>query len=66
MHGLFTQGMVCHETYKSKSGEWIYPNDVYEKDKKYFLKASDEEIIRGPSRINVKIKKKCCRSRKYN
>ncbi|MDB9986472.1 leucine--tRNA ligase, partial [Pelagibacterales bacterium] len=55
--GLFTQGMVCHETYKSKSGEWIYPNDLYEKDKKYFLKASDEEIIRGPIESMSKSKK---------
>ena len=49
--------MVCHETYKSKSGEWIYPNDLYEKDKKYFLKASDEEIIRGPIESMSKSKK---------
>jgi leucyl-tRNA synthetase len=26
--GLFTQGMVVHETYKSKSGEWLYPSEV--------------------------------------
>jgi len=26
--GLFTQGMVVHETYKSKSGEWVMPADV--------------------------------------
>ncbi len=26
--GLFTQGMVVHETYKSASGEWIAPKDV--------------------------------------
>jgi leucyl-tRNA synthetase len=26
--GLFTQGMVTHETYRSKSGEWIAPADV--------------------------------------
>ena len=55
--GLFTQGMVCHETYKSKSGEWIYPSDLYEKDKKYFLKVSDEEIVRGPIESMSKSKK---------
>ena len=22
---LFTQGMVCHETYKDKNGNWLYP-----------------------------------------
>ena len=26
--GLMTQGMVCHETYKSTDGKWLYPNEV--------------------------------------
>jgi leucyl-tRNA synthetase len=26
--GLFTQGMVVHETYRSKAGEWLCPADV--------------------------------------
>jgi leucyl-tRNA synthetase len=26
--GLFTQGMVCHETYQSESGEWLFPEEV--------------------------------------
>jgi leucyl-tRNA synthetase len=26
--GLFTQGMVVHETYKTKSGDWVMPADV--------------------------------------
>ncbi|MEG9884343.1 MAG: leucine--tRNA ligase [Hyphomicrobiales bacterium] len=26
--GLFTQGMVCHETYKDASGNWLYPHEV--------------------------------------
>ena len=26
--GLFTQGMVTHETYKSPAGEWVSPADV--------------------------------------
>ena len=26
--GLFTQGMVVHETYRSKSGEWVAPAEV--------------------------------------
>lgn len=25
---LLTQGMVCHETYKSADGEWLYPDEV--------------------------------------
>ncbi len=26
--GLFTQGMVCHETYKDTAGAWLFPTDV--------------------------------------
>jgi len=25
---LFTQGMVCHETYKSEENKWLYPDEV--------------------------------------
>ena len=25
--GLFTQGMVCHETYKNKKGTWLSPEE---------------------------------------
>tara|TARA_B100001123_G_scaffold435506_1_gene564180 strand:+ start:61 stop:1047 length:987 start_codon:yes stop_codon:yes gene_type:complete len=30
--GLFTQGMVCHETYQKSDGGWVFPNDVIESD----------------------------------
>ena len=26
--GLFTQGMVCHETYKDADGRWLYPEEI--------------------------------------
>jgi leucyl-tRNA synthetase len=26
--GLFTQGMVCHESYKDVDGKWLYPEEV--------------------------------------
>ena len=26
--GLFTQGMVCHETYRGADGGWLYPDEV--------------------------------------
>ena len=25
---LFTQGMVCHETYKDNKGNWLYPEEI--------------------------------------
>ena len=30
--GLFTQGMVTHETYQDENGKWILPTDAIEKD----------------------------------
>ena len=26
--GLFTQGMICHESYKDTEGKWLYPEEV--------------------------------------
>ena len=26
--GLLTQGMVCHETYKSAEGKWLFPSEI--------------------------------------
>jgi len=26
--GLFTQGMVCHQTYQSQAGDWLFPEEV--------------------------------------
>ncbi len=26
--GLFTQGMVCHQTYQTSEGEWLFPEEV--------------------------------------
>ena len=31
--GLFTQGMVCHETYKNESGNWLSPEEIKNIDK---------------------------------
>jgi leucyl-tRNA synthetase len=55
--GLFTQGMVCHETFKLKSGEWVFPNDVIEKNNKTYHFETNEEVIKGPSESMSKSKK---------
>ncbi len=57
--GLFTQGMVCHETYKDKNNHWIYPDDVFSKDgKNYYLNNSPTEKVKvGPSESMSKSKK---------
>ena len=31
-NGLFTQGMVCHETYRTADGSWLAPNEVKKQD----------------------------------
>ena len=56
--GLFTQGMVCHETYKDKNNNWLSPNEVFSEDGKNFFKVSNKkEIIVGSSRSMSKSKK---------
>ena len=35
---LFTQGMVCHETYKDENNNWISPEEIVSKDGKKYLK----------------------------
>ncbi len=56
--GLFTQGMVCHETYKDNDNNWISPEDIITKNGKKFLKNDQsKEIIIGPSESMSKSKK---------
>ena len=54
---LFTQGMVCHETYKDKNNNWLNPDEVEKKGERYFNKANGEEIKVGPSESMSKSKK---------
>ena len=56
--GLFTQGMVCHETYKIDN-QWLNPNDVYSKNgKDYYLKDNPNKKVEvGPSESMSKSKK---------
>jgi leucyl-tRNA synthetase len=53
---LFTQGMVCHPTYKTRTGKWVFPKDVIEKDNFFSLK-NNEEVIKGDSQAMSKSKK---------
>ncbi len=45
--GLMTQGMVCHQTFKTKDGSWLFPKDIVKKNNKYFLKNTNEEVFSG-------------------
>ena len=56
--GLFTQGMVCHETYKDKNNNWISPDELITINGKKFLKADEtNEIKVGPSESMSKSKR---------
>ena len=57
--GLFTQGMVCHETYKDKEGKWLSPEEITSEDgKNYYDKADkSKKVIIGPSESMSKSKK---------
>ena len=57
--GLFTQGMVCHETYKDKNNNWLGPNEVISNDGKIFysIKNPKEQITVGPTESMSKSKK---------
>jgi leucyl-tRNA synthetase len=56
--GLFTQGMVCHETYKDQENNWVSPDEVISKDGKKYLKSNPlQEVAVGPSESMSKSKK---------
>jgi leucyl-tRNA synthetase len=53
---LFTQGMVCHPTFKTEKGKWVFPKEVIEKEGHYFLE-NKEKISKGDSQAMSKSKK---------
>ena len=55
--GLFTQGMVCHETYKNEKNQWLNPDQV-EKTKEGFVSKIDGSKVKiGASEAMSKSKK---------
>jgi len=56
--GLFTQGMVCHETYKDVDGNWLNPKQIEKNNNNEFIKSSDKTIVTvGASESMSKSKK---------
>ena len=56
--GLFTQGMVCHETYKDSDNNWISPDEIETIDgKKYLIQDETKLVTVGPSESMSKSKK---------
>ena len=55
---LFTQGMVCHETYKDENNKWLSPDEVEKINNKVVIKHDPEKIVKvGPSESMSKSKK---------
>ena len=56
--GLFTQGMVCHETYRVNNGAWLEPSEVNQgKNGKYYCFETGEEVTVGRSEKMSKSRK---------
>jgi len=56
--GLFTQGMVCHETYKDSNNNWLSPDEIIDINGKKFLKVDpSQKVIIGNSESMSKSKK---------
>ncbi len=55
---LFTQGMVCHESYKDEDGNWLYPDEVEKINNNMFVKKVDKsKVYVGPPESMSKSKK---------
>ena len=54
---LFTQGMVCHESYKDEDGNWLYPDEVEKKNNNFVKKKDQSKVLVGPPESMSKSKK---------
>ena len=55
---LFTQGMVCHETYKNENNQWLYPNQIEKNSEGHFVtRDGKKKVLVGPSESMSKSKK---------
>ena len=57
--GLFTQGMVCHETYKDENGLWLSPKEIETANgNDFFIKGNSKQKVNdGASESMSKSKK---------
>ena len=55
---LFTQGMVCHETYKNEENQWLYPDEVEKNlNGNLIIKKDKKRVVVGPSEAMSKSRK---------
>lgn len=56
--GLYTQGMICHETYKNQDGQWLYPEVIHQNDQGEWLESkTGQKVTIGRSEKMSKSKK---------
>ncbi len=46
---MFTQGMVCHETYQDPAGRWVSPEELKAIEGGYVVSTSGDAVTVGPS-----------------
>jgi leucyl-tRNA synthetase len=51
--GLFTQGMVTHETYQDETGAWLYPNEIMPADNGKFVTIDGQKPVKVGSSIKM-------------
>ncbi|MCM0021348.1 MAG: leucine--tRNA ligase, partial [Tagaea sp.] len=56
--GLFTQGMVCHESYRSADGKWLYPEEIERRSEDLVIEiATGKPVTVGRREVMSKSKK---------
>src|SRR5258708_572204 len=55
--GLFTQGMVCHETYRDAAGQWLFPEEIHRNGAGALVDAADQPVTVGRTEKMSKSKK---------
>jgi leucyl-tRNA synthetase len=55
--GLFTQGMITHETYRDTEGKWLAPEDIERRDGQVFRRGTSDPVTVGPPEKMSKSKK---------
>ncbi len=55
--GLFTQGMITHETYRDAEGKWLAPEDIERRDGQVFKRGTSDLVTVGPPEKMSKSKK---------
>ena len=56
-HGMMTQGMVCHQTFRAEDGQWLFPTEVESVGENEWVTVGDKKKVL-PGRIEKMSKSK--------